>query len=122
MAAVRVSAYLLSARRREEPPKTQPSLRARWGVSPHLMGPAVAQGLPTGVGKAYDSDVIANVSPTILSLSRLITDATGSPLSIVVGSRLTPWAFSSDLGPGDYGRQSRSRLIRVRSCTSTAET
>src|SRR5450631_3040944 len=50
---------------------------------------------------AYDSDAIANVSPTIVSLSRLITDATGSPLSIVVGSRLTPWAFKSDLGPGD---------------------
>jgi hypothetical protein len=70
-------------------------------VSPDLVGPAVAHGLPVGVGEAFDSEAIATVSPTILSLSRLITDATRCPLTIVVGSRSTPAAFSGNRGPGD---------------------
>jgi hypothetical protein len=75
---------------------------ARVGIiSPDLVGTAVAQGLPAGLGEAYDSEAIATVSPTILSLSRLITEATRCPLTIVVGSRYTPASFSDDRGPGD---------------------
>jgi hypothetical protein len=59
-------------------------------VSPTLAGSAADRGLPAGVGEVYASDVIATVAPTILALSRMITDATRRPLAIVVGSCREP--------------------------------
>jgi hypothetical protein len=59
-------------------------------VSPSLAGPAAESGLPRGVGDAYDSADIARVAPTILALSRLITDTTGRPINVLVGSCRRP--------------------------------
>jgi hypothetical protein len=59
-------------------------------VSPSLAGPAAEGGLPRGVGDAYDSADIARVAPTILALSRLITDTTGRPINVLVGSCRKP--------------------------------
>jgi hypothetical protein len=67
-----------------------PGKDIRWSVSPTLAGSAADRGLPAGVGEAYDSDVIVTVAPTILALSRLVTDATRCPLAIVVGSCRAP--------------------------------
>ncbi len=61
-----------------------------WGVSPSLAGSAVEHGLPVGVDDGFDSALIAAVAPTILALSRLITEATGCPVSIVIGSCSEP--------------------------------
>lgn len=61
-----------------------------WCLSPTLTGAAIDRGLPAGVGEGYDSDVITTVAPTILALSRLITDATRRPLTILVGSCKAP--------------------------------
>jgi hypothetical protein len=55
-----------------------------------LAGPAAEGGLPRGVGDAYDSADIARVAPTILALSRLITDTTGRPIIVLVGSCRKP--------------------------------
>jgi hypothetical protein len=59
-------------------------------VSPSLAGPAAESGLPRGVGDAYDSADIERVAPTILALSRVITDTTGRPINILVGSCTQP--------------------------------
>jgi hypothetical protein len=59
-------------------------------VSPSLAGPAAESGLPRGVGDAYDHADIERVAPTILALSRLITDTTGRPIYILVGSCRQP--------------------------------
>jgi hypothetical protein len=59
-------------------------------VSPSLAGSAAESGLPRGVGDAYESADIERVAPTILALSRLITDATGRPINVLVGSCRQP--------------------------------
>jgi hypothetical protein len=59
-------------------------------VSPFLSGPAAESGLPRGVGDAYESADVERVAPTILALSRLITDATDRPINILVGSCRQP--------------------------------
>jgi hypothetical protein len=60
-------------------------------VSPSLAGPAAESGLPNGVGDGYESADIGRVAPTILALSRLITDTTGRPINILVGSCRPPY-------------------------------
>jgi hypothetical protein len=60
------------------------------GISPALASSAAEQWLPGGVGDGFDSAVIATVAPTIVALSRLFTDTTGCPISIVIGSCREP--------------------------------
>jgi hypothetical protein len=59
-------------------------------VSPSLAGSAAERGLPRGVGDAYDHVDVERLAPTILALSRLITDATGRQLNVLVGSCRQP--------------------------------
>ena len=59
-------------------------------VSPTLAGPAAESGLPRGLGDAFDLADIERVAPAVLALSRLITDTTGRPIHIVVGSCSQP--------------------------------
>jgi len=54
-------------------------------VSPSLTGPAAERGLPNGVGEAYGFADIERVAPTIVALSRLVTDTTGRPINILIG-------------------------------------
>jgi hypothetical protein len=61
-----------------------------WLVSKLLVGPAVTHGLPKGIGEAYDSADLAAVSPTIVSLSRLVSETTRRPMFVVIGSRKEP--------------------------------
>jgi hypothetical protein len=85
-------------------PKTVVSLEYYWdfeiqsplgsgvggAVSPFLAGTAAESGLPRGVGDAYGSADIERVAPTIVALSRLITDTTGRPINILIGSCRRP--------------------------------
>jgi hypothetical protein len=59
-------------------------------VSPSLAGSAAESGLPRGVGDAYDHADTERIAPTIFALSRLITDATGRPINVLVGSCRQP--------------------------------
>ena len=60
------------------------------GISPFLAGPAAEAGLPKGVGVEFNSAIIETLAPTILALSRLITDTTGRPMTILVSACRAP--------------------------------